>query len=94
LDHLLLSCVHSPEIWFRVLQFFGMADLAPSWDEPVAVWWLRARKAVAKPCCKGFDAPIGGHPRWGYFGGHTPWARAGFVSIAALLGFRRRAVAP
>jgi hypothetical protein len=37
LDHLLLSCVHSRETWFRVLWFFGMVDLAPSREEPVAV---------------------------------------------------------
>jgi hypothetical protein len=49
LDHLLLGCVHSRETWFRMLRFFGMADLAPSREESVVVWWLRTRKAVAKP---------------------------------------------
>jgi hypothetical protein len=32
-----------------VLRFFGMADLAPSWEEPVGVWWLQVRKTVTKP---------------------------------------------
>jgi hypothetical protein len=41
LDHLLLGCVHSWETWFRVLRFFGMEDLAPLQEEPVAVWWCR-----------------------------------------------------
>jgi hypothetical protein len=49
LDHLLLGCVHSRETWIRVLRFFGMADLAPSWEEPVGVWWLQVRKTVTKP---------------------------------------------
>jgi hypothetical protein len=66
-----------------VLWFFGTADLAPSREESVAFWWLRKRKAVAKPSCKGFDTLDA-----------RLWARAGFVSIAALLGFRRRFVAP
>jgi hypothetical protein len=35
-----------------------MADLAPSREEPVAVWWLRVRKVVAKPSRKGFDTLV------------------------------------
>jgi hypothetical protein len=35
-----------------------MADLAPSREELVAVWWLRVRKAVAKPSYKGFDTLV------------------------------------
>jgi hypothetical protein len=58
LDHLLLGCVHSRETWFCVLRFFGMADLAPSREEPVAVWWLCMRKAIAKPSRKGFDTLV------------------------------------
>jgi hypothetical protein len=38
-----------------VLRFFSVADFAPSWEEPVAVWWLWAWKAVTKPSRKGFD---------------------------------------
>jgi hypothetical protein len=37
LDHLLLGCVYSRETWFRMLRFFGMADLAPLLEEPIAV---------------------------------------------------------
>jgi hypothetical protein len=116
LDHLLLDCVHSRETWFRVLQFFGMADLAPSREEPVAVWWLRTRKAVAKPSRKGFDTLVW-LVAWSLWKERNRrvheraalqpvalagaimedarlWARAGFVSIATLLGFRHRVVAP
>jgi hypothetical protein len=38
--------------------FFGMADLAPSREEPVAVRWFRAWKVVAKPTHKGFDTLV------------------------------------
>jgi hypothetical protein len=58
LDHLLLGCVHNRETWFHVLRFFSMADLPPVREEPLAVWWLRARKAVAKPSRKGFDTLV------------------------------------
>jgi hypothetical protein len=99
-----------------VLQFFGMADLAPSREEPVAVWWLRTRKAVAKPSRKGFDTLVW-LVAWSLWKERNRrvheraalqpvalagaimedarlWARAGFVSIATLLGFRHRVVAP
>jgi hypothetical protein len=98
-----------------VLRFFGMADLAPSRKEPVAVWWLRARKAVAKPSCKGFDTLVW-FVAWSLWKERNRrvheraplqpvalardiledarlWARAGFMSIATLLGFHRRVVA-
>jgi hypothetical protein len=41
-----------------VLRFFGLGALAPLQEEPVAVWWLQARKAVAKPSHKGFNTLI------------------------------------
>jgi hypothetical protein len=99
-----------------VLRFFGMADLAPSREELVAVWWLRVRKVVAKPSRKGFDTLVL-LVAWSLWKERNSrvheqaalqpvalvgdiledarlWARAGFVSIAALLSFRRRVVAP
>jgi hypothetical protein len=119
LDHLLPGGVHSRETWFRVLRFFGMADLAPSREEPVAVWWLRARKAVVKPSRKGFDTLVW-LVAWSLWKERNRrvheraalqpvalaavtrailedaslWVRAGFVSLIALLGFRRQVVAP
>jgi hypothetical protein len=53
LDYLLLGCVHNRETWFHVLRFFGTADLPPSREESVGVWWLHTRKVVAKPSRKG-----------------------------------------
>jgi hypothetical protein len=41
-----------------MLRFFDMADLAPSREEMVMVWWLWARKAVAKPSRNGFDTLV------------------------------------
>jgi hypothetical protein len=93
-----------------------MADLAPAREEPVTVWWLRARKAVAKPSRKGFDSLVW-LVAWSLWKERNRrvhkraalqpvalarailedarlWTIAAFVSIAALLGFRRRVVAP
>jgi hypothetical protein len=80
------------------------------------VWWLRARKAVAKPSRKGFDTLVWlvvwslwkelncrVHERaalqpvalaGAILEDARLWARVGFVSVAALLGFCRRVVAP
>jgi hypothetical protein len=113
LGHLLLGCVHSQETWFRVLRFLGMEDLVPSREELVAIWWLRKRKAVTKPSCKGFGTLVW-LVAWSLWNRRVHervalqtvalagaimedtrlWARAGFVSIAALLGFCRQVVAP
>jgi hypothetical protein len=93
-----------------------MADWTPSPEEPVAVWWLNKRKAVAKPSHKSIDT-LFWLVTWSLWKERNRcvheraalqpvalagvimedarlWARAGFVSIAALLGFRRRVVAP
>jgi hypothetical protein len=88
-----------------------MTDLAPSREEPVAVWWLRAWKAVVKPSRKVFDNLVwlvacslwkernqrihewtALHPvtlTGAIMEDTRLWSRAGFMSIAALLGFRR-----
>jgi hypothetical protein len=93
-----------------------MVDLAPSREEPVVVWWLRAQKAVAKPSRKGFNTPVWlvVWSLWKERNRHVHeraalqpvvlarailedprlWARAGFASVAVLLGFRRRVVTP
>jgi hypothetical protein len=41
-----------------VICFFGMGALSPLQEDPVVVWWLQARKAVAKPSRKGFDTLV------------------------------------
>jgi hypothetical protein len=58
LDHLLNECVYSREMWFSVLCFFGFGGLLPTEESPLAVWWLRNRKLVAKIIRKGFDALV------------------------------------
>jgi hypothetical protein len=90
-----------------------MADLAHSREESVAVWWLRARKAVAKPSVK-VSIPLSGWSLWkernrrvheraalqpvalagAILEDACLWTRVDFVSIAALLSFRRWIVAP
>ncbi|KAJ1266199.1 hypothetical protein BS78_08G132600 [Paspalum vaginatum] len=58
-DHLLLRCVHSKEIWFRFLLRLGIQHVAPSaLDGSFASWWLEAKKQVAKSIRKRFDSLV------------------------------------
>jgi hypothetical protein len=38
--HLLLACVYSREVWFKVLRRCGWQGLAPSMDDCLIEWWL------------------------------------------------------
>ncbi|OEL24169.1 hypothetical protein BAE44_0014812, partial [Dichanthelium oligosanthes] len=48
IDHLLLQCVSSREVWFRSLLRSGWAHLSPSHEDKLSGWWLCSRKLVAK----------------------------------------------
>jgi hypothetical protein len=47
-DHLLVACVISCEIWFKCLRRYGWQLLAWTADDELTPWWLRRRKQVAK----------------------------------------------
>jgi hypothetical protein len=51
MDHLLVGCVFSKEVWYKVLQVLRLVD---SFCE----WWLQARKRVPKVRRRGFDALV------------------------------------
>ncbi|OEL20202.1 hypothetical protein BAE44_0018778 [Dichanthelium oligosanthes] len=55
-DHLLLQCVFSREVWFRSLRRLGWSQLAPTPVDSLTVWWLRSRKKVVKVRRKAFDS--------------------------------------
>lgn len=42
LDHLLLTCVYSREVWFKVLRRCAWQELAPTNEQTIVQWWLRA----------------------------------------------------
>ena len=45
-DHLLLSCVYSTEVWFRILMRCGRNMLAPTDTDLLLSWWLQSREAL------------------------------------------------
>jgi hypothetical protein len=55
LDHLLLQCPYSCEVWFKSLRRCGWQHLAPSTLDTFSSWWLRSRKRVNKPRHQAFD---------------------------------------
>jgi len=59
IDHLLLLCPFSREIWFRVLSWFSWGEVAPdSQAFNLAVWWAAARKRIPRDTRKGFDSIV------------------------------------
>ena len=55
-DHILLQCVFSRQVWVRCIDRMGlMADLCPSYDSSLVQWWTEARKRIHKQTRKGFD---------------------------------------
>lgn len=56
LDHLLLQCVLSREIWFKVLRHSGWQQLAPTGMDSLVDLWLHSRKLVRKERRKTFDS--------------------------------------
>lgn len=57
-DHLLLSCVYSREVWFRILTRCGrnMNMLAPTDTDLLLSWWLQSREALPESFRRGFDS--------------------------------------
>jgi hypothetical protein len=58
IDHLVLSCVVSEEIWFVTLRCYGWQALAPTREDHFVDWWLVARKLVANARKKAFDSLV------------------------------------
>jgi len=57
IDHLLICCPFSREIWFKVLQWMGWEDFAPSTHfDSLADWWVFARKGISKEGRRCFDS--------------------------------------
>jgi hypothetical protein len=56
IDHLLLQCAYSREVWYKVLQHCGWKTLSSAPHDHFTEWWLRSRKRVAKPHRRAFDS--------------------------------------
>jgi hypothetical protein len=54
IDHLLVSCVFSRQLWFNIMQFFGLDVLAPQLNELCFEdWWAKASDRVSGQVKKG-----------------------------------------
>jgi hypothetical protein len=58
INHLLVQCVFSREIWFKVLRRCGWHGVAPAQGHLFAVWWTTSRKRVPKGQHKAFDSLV------------------------------------
>jgi len=57
MDHLLLGCVYSKELWSAVLRQLHLDHTIVVREQKVFVWWLRVRKSVTRIARAGFDSP-------------------------------------
>ena len=53
MNHLLLYCPYTKELWFRLLNPVGSGNLVPTDQLLFVDWWTRLRKSVAKDLRKG-----------------------------------------
>jgi hypothetical protein len=58
INHLLVKCVFSCQVWFKTLRRFGWQELTPVQRDAFASWWMRSRKAVAKDRRPTFDSIV------------------------------------
>jgi len=59
IDHMLLCCPFSRELWFLLFHRVGWSTISPSsQDQWLVVWWIRARKCIHKEDRQCFDSVI------------------------------------
>ena len=56
MDHIILGCVYSREVWAILLAKLHLLDVVLVNEEDVMEWWLRNRKLVVKSVRKGFHS--------------------------------------
>lgn len=55
MDHIILGCVYSREVWSHILARLHLQDTIQVAEEDFMIWWLRSRKLLAHELRKGFD---------------------------------------
>jgi hypothetical protein len=58
IDHLLISCDFSRQVWPLVLSALGLLALPSGAIDSFWDWWLSSRKFIAKHVRKGFDSHV------------------------------------
>jgi len=56
LDHILLGCVLSRQVWIMLLSKLGLTAVAAHGDVDPFLWWAWARHRVPRSSRKGFDS--------------------------------------
>jgi hypothetical protein len=56
LDHIILGCVFSREVWAACLRAFRLLELIPTHEERIMDWWTTSRKRLPKVLRRGFDS--------------------------------------
>ena len=56
MDHIILGCVLSRQIWAVILTKLHLLDQIQVHKEYVMLWWLRTRKVLPKENRRGFDS--------------------------------------
>jgi hypothetical protein len=56
IDHILVGCVYSREVWHRCFTWLGLHGLDFGLEERVIQWWLRTRKMTPRVRRRGFDS--------------------------------------
>jgi hypothetical protein len=58
IDHLLLGCAFSREVWFKSIRRWNWQHLTPPQDASFAEWWIQVWKQVANGRRKAFDSLV------------------------------------
>ena len=59
IDHLLVGCPFSRELWYKIFLRLGWQRLTPDANVvSLADWWETARKSISKPDRKSFDSMV------------------------------------
>ena len=56
MDHLIIGCVYSREVWNILLTKLHLQETLIVQEENVLEWWLRSRKRIDKQVRRGFDS--------------------------------------
>ncbi|AQK71168.1 Gamma carbonic anhydrase-like 2 mitochondrial [Zea mays] len=60
LNHLLVSCVFSREVWFQIMKYVGLQHLAPNLESSsLEDWWGGVAAPPADPAYKGLHKGLG-----------------------------------
>jgi hypothetical protein len=56
MDHIILGCVFSREVWAACLGRLRLQQVSVVQDQDVMSWWIDSRKRLPKQIRRGFDS--------------------------------------